>query len=217
MGNSPSTGKSKWSSPDNQDASSRSRENRVSRRRSALPSATPRQHALLPQSRGTRRRASVLGAVGVRQEEAPPPPYSEVPTRDRHEPMRQYSIQPSSSIFTGNNRQVAPATSSRNPFRAGPTALDVRRDSELPSRPNDTVPAPPGGSTSSQSRSQRRMTYRNEDALQTLKKYDTVIIVDDSSSMAGDHWTEVSFRSTMQTGILNCIGLLDKDGACASR
>lgn len=30
-----------------------------------------------------------------------------------------------------------------------------------------------------------------EDALDTLKKYDTVIVVDDSGSMQGSRWTEV--------------------------
>jgi hypothetical protein len=37
----------------------------------------------------------------------------------------------------------------------------------------------------------RRETVEN--ALETLRKFDTVIIVDDSSSMAGTYWEEVTF------------------------
>ena len=80
---------------------------------------------------------------------------------------------------------VAPPTYGES---AGPNSAPLCIDKKENSSPGSTTEV----SSTPVPESSRQESVSIEDALETLRNYDTVIIVDDSISMSGARWQEVS-------------------------
>lgn len=179
MGNSPSS--AKHPKPERRSlepSAPRSSNTRATRRLSAQPPVRAQGDSLSVPPSGHRRTRS---ASAIRPLADAPPPYS--PTA---EPGTQLTQATSTRSPGSSHTQVvteAARRGSTNPFRAGTGSarpdlvVETRRDADLPTVPH-----------------RRNNSYSEEDALQMLKKYDTLIVVDDSSSMAGERWREVRIR-----------------------
>lgn len=149
----------------------------VSRR--ATTSSTPSRGST-PSSTHTHRRVRSANVVseGRRNRDSAPPPYS---------------------LLSGGNRLTNDATVEK--IMAPSSASSTNTTSSLGS-PNPRYSAYPQLSSISESGSRltldtRRLeaaTGNEENVLEALREYNTVIIVDDSHSMSGHLWREVSFR-----------------------
>ena len=191
----------------------------VHRRATAHASSHTSLSLQVPSS-GTHRRSRSAIVTGEHRpgSHAPPPSYQEAlrvpvnsPTIENHTSNNFLSV-PAPQVHQRSRSQDA--TRSRNPFRQRPVsyngAAQVNVDRALP-------PAPVvGGLVASASRTadvdaaprwtseEERLAYLRrpmrqesyENALEILRRYNTVIVVDDSASMTKENrWTEVGRRS----------------------
>ncbi|KAI0353131.1 hypothetical protein OH77DRAFT_1427924 [Trametes cingulata] len=158
----------------------------VNRRATTAVSHPPANSSLNVPSQSHRRTRSALAgpARGRPESQAPPPPYSEAVAD------RSFLAVPAPSPSSRSRSQDAPR--SNNPFLQRPAS-----SIGLPSGSSnsDATSSRAGQAMPSEERAEylRRPMRQNtiEDALETLRKYNTVIIVDDSGSMTkGDRWKE---------------------------
>jgi len=120
---------------------------------------------------------------------APPPPYSAAINTPP-------SIQPQNTTASTVSRSRSAQVSSHR-TTAGMISSNGSRYTQV-----YTIPA---GASSSRIAEYLQAPMRREsveNALETLRKYDTVIVVDDSSSMKGKRWKDVS-AITLRSGLLN--------------
>ena len=173
-----------------------------------------------PSASGSHRRTRSALVHGERPgSQAPPPSYQEAlrvpvnsPTIENHTSNNFLSV-PAPQVHQRSRSQDA--TRSRNPFRQRPTSYNGAVAQSSTDR--DLPPTPiPSGSPSQAPRSAggdvpprwtneaERLAYLRrplrqesyENALETLRRYNTVIVVDDSASMTKENrWTEVGRHS----------------------
>lgn len=124
------------------------------------------------------------GATGSNNASAPPPysPVDASPTRQQFAPP---SGPPPSSVAPNRSRNPFDAPSS-SPYPGG---FRVEADPSAMNAPVTAPAAGPGAPAPGAARPLQRRSTR-EDLLDMLRKYNTVIVVDDSSSMAGRRWSD---------------------------
>lgn len=94
-----------------------------------------------------------------------------------------------------------------SPLAYPPFETDTRT-TYSPLAPLYTMPSPPRVNEAYLRKPMRAESV--EDALETLRKYDTIILMDDSSSMAGSLWTEVHHHSGSLTSSIEIYLLRQK-------
>ena len=176
-------------------------------RRATAHASTSHTTLQVPSASGSHRRTRSAIAHGERPaSQAPPPSYQEAlrvpvnsPTIDNNSFNNNLLSVPAPPVHHRSRSQDA--TRSRNPFRQRPVSYNGTAvaqsnvDRDLPPTPAAGAGAAPGRQTEEERLAYLRRPLRQEsyeNALEILRKYNTVIVVDDSASMTKENrWTEV--------------------------
>lgn len=158
----------------------------------------------VPGSSSHRRTRSTSAAVSSSSRallEPPPPPYSAaiqtpppVPPHDSSRPRGSNRRRSSQTPTISRSRSAGSSTSAtvRNAPTVNSGSSRAGTEIRVGSQFTHFLIVPPGASSRNLEYLRTPMRRESvEDALEILRKYDTVIIVDDSSSMRGKLWQEV--------------------------
>lgn len=182
-------------------------------RRATAHASTSHTTLQVPSASGSHRRTRSAIAHGERPaSQAPPPSYQEA----LRAPVNSPTVETNSGSFSNNLLGVpAPqvhqrsrsqdATRSRNPFRQRPVsyngaAAQSNVDRDLPPTPAAAARSAGASDAPRWRTEEERLAYLRrplrqesyENALEILRKYNTVIVVDDSASMTKENrWNEV--------------------------
>ncbi|GAA99729.1 uncharacterized protein L969DRAFT_52400 [Mixia osmundae IAM 14324] len=117
--------------------------------------------------------------------------------------------------YAGNNPFAdTPSTSNRNTYTAppGPPPVDTRPRPASTAGGYASPPQPPAASSSAGANLNRASTVTTESKLAILKRYDTVIVIDDSASMQVDSPSRWSQCRAAVMGVADKVLPYDDDG-----
>lgn len=186
----------------------------VRRRASANPVGS--SHQAPRGERATHRRAqSALAASSNslrNRDTAPPPTYSMAIADTSHlspppsEPLSPVTVPPNTPLSSLPTRTPShhPSPGPSNPSSAGSSFTRVMT-MPAPQQPQTSPLPDPGPSTSRREASQagRGARAHSEDPFELLRDYNTVFVIDDSSSMRGQRWEQVRFIRPFADPFLN--------------
>ncbi|KAI1796108.1 hypothetical protein LXA43DRAFT_937673 [Ganoderma leucocontextum] len=176
--------------------------------RRATAHASSHTSLQVPSSATHRRTRSAIARGERSGSQAPPPSYQEALRAPVSSPTADNNLLAVSAPQMHQRSRSQDATRSRNPFRQRPTSYNAAAQSsgdrdlpQIPTSGSDPLTARSAGvdvaprwTTDEERLAYLRRPLRQEsyeNALEILRRYNTVIVVDDSSSMTKDNrWTE---------------------------